>query len=219
MVSCSDNSDCVTPSMSKNIDTDFLQKLIGQGENIAYDIEISEIFICDNGSDEWYELSEDINGGDIPYSYYIYIYDGNLYEKFSLMTCSGPLPVESVWNAYCKHTGETRSLYIRTPLNFNAYENTLETYNMRYNVIRFDKDQLIISYDEVTSKGLNRHVISYGKSKLFNAEEMDVLSFGSVYECCLYIAQKGREILGDSFNDGYNDVEMNIVDKWVESLK
>jgi len=156
--------------------------------------------------------------------------DGKVWRPVTMFLGYGFVPVDDVWRAYSKVTGEARELYISSRFEFDEQNNTISFNGEKYGVIEFTEKELILSHDvNLIGGGVEREIATFKKGTPVHFDGSKILQFESDYECYLYIAKKGREQFGRyiNLNEVFKGwvilddpiVDMDEIDAWLEEYK
>ena len=159
----------------------------------------------------------------------MYFQNGEYWFKLGL---NGP--VEDVWSAYCKVTGEKRELYSSQKVEYDELNKELNIGSKvgRYGVIEYTKDRLVLSDDfhyifySDGSKGREREIGYYKRVKPVSFDSNTILYFEDQFKCYRFILSKARAQFGTSINK--NEVfsgsvifdnpiiDLDEVEKWID---
>lgn len=227
LVSCADDDNWLDVNAVGDIDQEFVSALKSGNQSISITCDDWVIYRKSNPEDEWaivnswqdYEDDGNFMLLDITFK------DGKIWLEESLWTYSGPGPYLTVWEAYCKKTGENRKLCYAYDYEIDTVNRTLSFDEYEYPIVYFTKSRIVLSsFSNILSSDGTLHYIrktitKYSLSTPQDFSTKDYLCFDNRYNLYKYISTKVREVFGQYVQTPYGVVDLDVADEWLNSIK
>jgi hypothetical protein len=203
-----ENDMSVGPVAAGNRDFSSLRKASNGTISISYTSSDFSLYQKDKYTDnEWTEINlYEIDGWERVSPRTINIKDGRSWTSYKMFSASsGPNELYMPWLAYCKVTGETKSLYVATPIQLDEEAYTISMNGKTFYVLEASEDSFKLSYKSTYSYsdgevGNQLEVSTYQKGVLDDIDESNILWYDSERALITDICAKIKNKFGNQFN-------------------
>jgi hypothetical protein len=221
-----EENEIIDPEATGSRDFSTLRKAASGSISITYTPSDYHLYCKDKyTNDQWEEIDlYDYIGWEANLPGTINIKDGRSWTRYSMFSLSiGPNELYLPWYAYCKVTGEKRSLYVATPILLDEESFTITMNGKTFEIPEASGDGFKLSYKTGYRKGgddtIGTHleINTYLKGDLDSFDESQIIWYESERDLIVDICSKIRSELGDQFNlNNYLAPDIELDDPMVD---